>query len=83
MSDALEQTISEIEVDLDHDLICRIIDMHARNIFSDASYSIMLDVLDVPEIKDINDVYLAFGKAMFNEILLKTLEEKMADEECK
>lgn len=71
-----EHNISEIDVDLDHDLIKQILTASVVGTMSEASASIIHQVMAIDDVP-LNEVYEAVGRAIFNEILINILEEEM------
>ena len=71
--------IEEIQLDLDENLVCGLIEVYANNELSPPSASYVLKCLDVREQhgQSIAAVFESLGRAVFNESLIKIVMEKV------
>lgn len=69
-----------IPLDIDPKIVCKIIKGHTKYIISEPSYSYIKKVLKKckKSKKPLDELYKAFGKAMFNEIMIDAIMEKIA-----
>lgn len=65
-----------IELDIDDTDAYRILDIHIKESMSTASY----EVFENNTIDDVSDLYAAAGKALFNEVIVNILKDKIKNE---
>lgn len=74
----------EMPLDLDPKLVCRVIKLHAKNALSKESYSFVKESIKKRNKKDLplDVVFEAFGRAMFNELLITATLDFIAWKDC-
>lgn len=77
-----KKEIADIDLAVDKTTIAKIIDLYAKENLSSPSYSFLSDVFKSESAEySVDDIFFAFGKAMFNEIAIDLLLKYIKEQE--